>query len=449
MRTSQTVELSLAVKNSQPRTRLGEQLREAREQVGWSIEEVAEQLCLNPARIEDLEQDQYGNMAGSTYARGYLQNYARLLKLDNDEVMRRYEQLQDVPEGRQAAPLIEPMIEGNLPHHRDSAARYIGLLLVLALLMVGGWWWQSHRVTSEGVDNTTALDQPSAAAVIIAAEPGTRTEQNSTAPVDVTDPVTLDSADDLAAEAVSAAEQAVTAPGKTSIASAATNPAVAAAADVNTAASGRRNGASTSQTGQETRQKPAPASANKAQKLSATAAVGNNNKATARANSQKTIKKSAKAQSTAPPASSLAKTGRKQAHSSRQPKKAAVVATRGSKSKKSTNMNTATGSEQLAIKTTKKIPRLQLSDDYRTLMLYFDLGSWVDVRDATGKRLMNRMVVQGRTLSVQGTPPFKIFLGNRQGVRIMYRGKPVQIQDNGTGMFARFVVGKPLSTAAR
>ena len=56
----------------------GEILRGARELYGWSLEEVAAELNLLPDVVEALEADDYRDIAGWTYAVGYLRNYARL-----------------------------------------------------------------------------------------------------------------------------------------------------------------------------------------------------------------------------------------------------------------------------------------------------------------------------------------------------------------------------------
>ncbi|HAU42997.1 MAG TPA: hypothetical protein DCW50_13210, partial [Gammaproteobacteria bacterium] len=65
---------SAETRNTSP----GEILRGARELYGWSLEEVAAELNLLPQVVEALEADDYSQIAGWTYAVGYLRNYARL-----------------------------------------------------------------------------------------------------------------------------------------------------------------------------------------------------------------------------------------------------------------------------------------------------------------------------------------------------------------------------------
>lgn len=59
----------------------------------------------------------------------------------------------------------------------------------------------------------------------------------------------------------------------------------------------------------------------------------------------------------------------------------------------------------------------------KLLVLEFNSDSWTEVRDATGKKLVFSMISKGRTISLDGTPPFTIVLGYSPGVTINYKGK--------------------------
>jgi len=81
------------------------------------------------------------------------------------------------------------------------------------------------------------------------------------------------------------------------------------------------------------------------------------------------------------------------------------------------------------------------SSNGRTVMFQFDASSWVDLRDADGKRLLYEHINQGRQVSVKGKPPFSVFLGNAEGVRIEYDGKPFDFSAYVNGVYARFSLG--------
>lgn len=61
------------------------------------------------------------------------------------------------------------------------------------------------------------------------------------------------------------------------------------------------------------------------------------------------------------------------------------------------------------------------------LALEFEGDSWVVVRDATGKTLMSRLNTAGSSQVLQGTPPLSVVVGNAKHVKLVWRGKPVDL----------------------
>lgn len=68
--------------------------------------------------------------------------------------------------------------------------------------------------------------------------------------------------------------------------------------------------------------------------------------------------------------------------------------------------------------------------------------SWVDVRDGAGQRLVYADINAGRTLAIDGRPPFHVYLGNAAGVRLQYNGAPFDITSHQQGLYARFVINE-------
>lgn len=60
----------------------GAWLRRCREEAGMSIDAVAQQLKLAPRQVKALEEGSFAELPGRTFVRGFVRNYARLLKLD-------------------------------------------------------------------------------------------------------------------------------------------------------------------------------------------------------------------------------------------------------------------------------------------------------------------------------------------------------------------------------
>ena len=60
----------------------GAQLEAARELSGLSITDIARQLKLSPWQVEALESGDYRRLPGAVFVRGFIRNYARVVKLD-------------------------------------------------------------------------------------------------------------------------------------------------------------------------------------------------------------------------------------------------------------------------------------------------------------------------------------------------------------------------------
>ncbi|WP_161539899.1 helix-turn-helix domain-containing protein [Glaciimonas sp. PCH181] len=61
---------------------VGEQLAHRRQQHGWSIDDVANQLKLAPRQIHAIETDNYAALPTIVMTRGYIRSYAKMLGLD-------------------------------------------------------------------------------------------------------------------------------------------------------------------------------------------------------------------------------------------------------------------------------------------------------------------------------------------------------------------------------
>ena len=71
----------------------GAQLRKARERLGLEQSKVAAQLHLRQSIIQALEWDDYEKLPSVVFVQGYLRNYARLLGVNDDAVIRSYQDL--------------------------------------------------------------------------------------------------------------------------------------------------------------------------------------------------------------------------------------------------------------------------------------------------------------------------------------------------------------------
>ena len=75
------------------------------------------------------------------------------------------------------------------------------------------------------------------------------------------------------------------------------------------------------------------------------------------------------------------------------------------------------------------------------LVLKMVQDSWVDVHDAQGNKLLYETVPAGRVVTLEGSAPLSVFLGNAAGVQVEFDGKPFNPAPYIHGQVARFILG--------
>jgi len=162
----------------------GAQLRAAREAAGWSQEAVAQQLKLAPRQVRAIEEDDYARLPGRTFVRGFVRNYARLVRLDPTAVSR---------------PMVELPVASV---RRNSWARWLIPLALLAIVAAAGVYEfmrnaggsrrlaENAAVTSPPVpaSPSTALPNPLASAKTESAAPMEKSAAAAVAPSNTTAP---------------------------------------------------------------------------------------------------------------------------------------------------------------------------------------------------------------------------------------------------------------------
>ncbi|PRP71532.1 hypothetical protein BUE93_05915 [Chromobacterium amazonense] len=64
-------------------------------------------------------------------------------------------------------------------------------------------------------------------------------------------------------------------------------------------------------------------------------------------------------------------------------------------------------------------------------------AAWISVQDATGRKLIYKVMQPGDAAEVSGTAPFKVVVGNASQVELSYNGKPVDFSDKIRGTTAK------------
>jgi cytoskeleton protein RodZ len=125
---------------------VGAELARARESQGLALADVAQRLKFAQRQLEALEQDRFDQLPGSTFVRGMVRNYARLLKLDAEPLLGRMGARLDAPDpGRIAARYSQPV------PFSDNARRSTTVYLIASLAVLAGvgalayqWYQERH-----------------------------------------------------------------------------------------------------------------------------------------------------------------------------------------------------------------------------------------------------------------------------------------------------------------
>lgn len=78
---------------------LGEKLRQAREERGISISEVAEQTRISPHYLDLIENDDYRTLPGGIFNKGFVKSYAKYVGIEEQEALQDYASLVATQEG--------------------------------------------------------------------------------------------------------------------------------------------------------------------------------------------------------------------------------------------------------------------------------------------------------------------------------------------------------------
>jgi cytoskeleton protein RodZ len=120
---------------------LGRRLREAREEKGMTIPEVATQLRLTKDMVQCLETDQWDKMRGRIYARGYFVSYVKFLGLPYDVMMAVFDAEYSATE-----PALKLSQHGQPVQSKTFPwMLLVSSLIVLAMVILAYLQWQNNQ----------------------------------------------------------------------------------------------------------------------------------------------------------------------------------------------------------------------------------------------------------------------------------------------------------------
>jgi cytoskeleton protein RodZ len=131
---------------------IGKLLRDAREAKGIAIEDMAGKLHLLTDVVRGIEQCDFEEMPSRVYVRGYVRNYARLVGLNAQEMLDKFDQAH--PEDLSHLQIDKTP---HLPTDSPVASRFAGVvtwLTVLAIVILFVVWWYGYLTREEAQEIT-------------------------------------------------------------------------------------------------------------------------------------------------------------------------------------------------------------------------------------------------------------------------------------------------------
>ena len=140
-----------------PPSRVGSDLRAARERLGWTLPDLAAHLRIRLPFLQAIEEGRIGALPGNAYAVGFLRTYAQAVGLDPDEIARRFRaEAADVNRKTELS-FPAPVPERGIP---TGALILLGVVLVIGAYV--GWYRMSgnSRPAAEPVAEVPARLAP-------------------------------------------------------------------------------------------------------------------------------------------------------------------------------------------------------------------------------------------------------------------------------------------------
>jgi cytoskeleton protein RodZ len=143
---------------------VGAELASARAALGLSVADVAQQLKFAARQIEAMEQERFEALPSGTFARGMVRAYARLLKLDAEELVARMAARVAVPDNAAAVAGARrpiPITDNNRRTNLIYGALSVAILGVIAAVALE---WQRERSSAERLSFVAPAREPAAPA---------------------------------------------------------------------------------------------------------------------------------------------------------------------------------------------------------------------------------------------------------------------------------------------
>ncbi|CAI3803516.1 RodZ domain-containing protein [Rheinheimera sp. MM224] len=380
----------------------GQILRQAREQQNLTVAQVAQQLNLGKSLIDDLEMDQVDAKLSSTFVRGYLRSYAKLLKIPAQQVLDAYSSnskgLHQVPSLTRS---FSKRTAKEATENRFMWVTYFVIAVFVVLLVLG--FWQSRF---GGSASGSALPMAQTDETMLASEEAKPVETQSYQPTE--QPQTQQNS--IPVTQLDHSPTATDTPALT------TAPQTSLNADVPTVIPSQSQAIVTQ-----------PAATVPQTTTDSNSATTNADAVTLPVQSEPQLQQSIPAVTT--PVQNESQTSVPVTND------VPVVATADTATDQPTTQTESSATE------TQTAAAVDASAN-ATINLSLNAECWVDVVDATGKRLVFGSRQAGEQLNLRGVAPVKVLLGNAAAATLSFNGEAIDLSGYPTGRVARLTLGQ-------
>ncbi|OXS59742.1 hypothetical protein B1A99_09355 [Cohnella sp. CIP 111063] len=175
---------------------LGALLRKAREQRGYTLDDIQEYTKIRKRYLEAIETGEYKVLPGSFYVRAFVKTYAETVGLDAEEVLRLYHrELPQPPSSETAIP--EPMIKPrrrSVQHNDRWGKVAVSLLMwafpILIVAVIYVYWTNNKDPDTRELNPNPPISTETASPSVPSATPSV-TPSETLSPTPSIEPVTL------------------------------------------------------------------------------------------------------------------------------------------------------------------------------------------------------------------------------------------------------------------
>ena len=144
-----------------PPPSLGRMLREARERLGLSVADVADQIKFAHRQIEALEADDFRHLPEMPFVRGFVRSYAKILHLDAQMLLAVLPQTETVSTQLEPASVEVPFPVAHSVQRQNMVLLGVALLLAVLVVAFAVWHFTTPQTSAVVTRAETQVSSPS------------------------------------------------------------------------------------------------------------------------------------------------------------------------------------------------------------------------------------------------------------------------------------------------